>query len=98
MPRREMKSVPLIDFTNMKTKFMKSLFQRAACAASALGLLTTMNAQAASIAAWDLTGSNSVVSATATASDIHLVSAPTLTRGAGAAASTGNNSFRTQGF
>src|SRR5260221_5415798 len=63
-------------------------------------VVAATKAQAASIAAWDLTGSNTTATVTATASsfDPGLAGAPVLTRGSGAAASTGNNSFRTVGF
>jgi len=62
------------------------------------GLLAS-GARAASIASWDFVGQNSgPVSMAATAADSHLTNAPVLTRGAGAAASVANNSFRTAGF
>lgn len=53
------------------------------------------------IAAWDFTGLNTVATATATTFNANLVSgsgANDITRGAGAAASAGANSFRTTGF
>ncbi|PWS28662.1 hypothetical protein DHW03_02110 [Pedobacter yonginense] len=52
----------------------------------------------AQIATWDFTGQSTVPTSTATTSDPGLASVPILTRGAGAAASAGNNSFRTVGF
>jgi autotransporter-associated beta strand protein len=56
------------------------------------------NIRAASIASWDFTGQNGPATASATASDPHLSGVPVLTRGSGAAASSGVNSFRTTGF
>lgn len=53
------------------------------------------------IAAWDFTGLNNVSTATATLFNSNLVSASSgnlITRGPGAASSTGVNSFRTTGF
>ena len=53
------------------------------------------------IAAWDFTGISSTATATATTFNTNLVSvssANTITRGAGAALSSGSNSFRTVGF
>lgn len=52
----------------------------------------------AQIASWNLTGQSSIAQFSATNYDVGLVSAPNLTRGTGAAPSTGNNSFRTVGF
>jgi hypothetical protein len=52
----------------------------------------------APLAAWDLTGASSVATWPATAFNANLASSPTLTRGSSAAASAGNNSFRTVGF
>ena len=60
-----------------------------------LGAGTTLGTP---LAAWDLTGSNSAVTADATIFNANLDSADTITRGAGAPASTGANSFRTVGF
>jgi len=48
--------------------------------------------------AWDLTGANGTATATATITSLNLDSENTITRGSTAAASTGNNSFRTLGF
>jgi len=59
---------------------------------------TTIHAQ---IAAWDFTGQNGTVTVAATTFNANLVSASganNITRGAGAAASAGANSFRTVGF
>lgn len=55
-------------------------------------------AQTVDIASWNFTGQSSVVTSTASASDSNLAAVPILTRGPGAAASSGNNSFRTVGF
>jgi hypothetical protein len=55
----------------------------------------------AQIAAWDFTGPGNVATFSATTFDINLISSGgfnNVTRGAGAAASTGVNSFRTQKF
>jgi uncharacterized repeat protein (TIGR02543 family) len=51
------------------------------------------------IGAWDFYGSNGATTVAATNYNANLVSSGTnITRGSGAAASTGGNSFRTQGF
>ncbi len=52
----------------------------------------------AQIASWDFTGLAATATADATASNAQLDSVPVLTRGAGAPASAGANSFRTTGF
>lgn len=52
----------------------------------------------AQIASWDFTGENTLATSTAEVYVANLDASPTLTRGAGAAASAGNNSFRTVGF
>lgn len=52
----------------------------------------------APLAAWDLTGASSVATWPATVFNANLGSTPTLSRGSSAAASAGNNSFRTVGF
>ena len=52
----------------------------------------------AQIASWDFTGENTLATSTAEVYDANLDASPTLTRGSGAAASAGNNSFRTVGF
>jgi hypothetical protein len=54
---------------------------------------------AAPLAAWDLTGVNTgPATVAATVFNVNLTSPNTITRGAGAAGSTANNSFRTTGF
>ncbi len=53
---------------------------------------------AARLAAWDFTGEASPSTSTADVFDASLDSSSVLARGAGAAASTGSNSFRTTGF
>ncbi|MEJ7627581.1 MAG: cadherin-like beta sandwich domain-containing protein [Ferruginibacter sp.] len=58
-------------------------------------IVLTGNAQ---IAAWDFTGENAVASSTAEVYNVNLDAPNLLTRGAGAAASAGANSFRTVGF
>ncbi len=50
------------------------------------------------IAAWDFTGQNTVATSDATVYNSNLDASKTLTRGSGAAASAGANSFRTVGF
>lgn len=50
------------------------------------------------LAAWDFTGENTVATSTAEVYNSNLDASSLLTRGAGAAASAGANSFRTQGF
>lgn len=64
------------------------------------GLLMMLNVQFlnAQILAWDFTGEASVVTSTAEIMDANLDASSELTRGAGAPASAGANSFRTQGF
>jgi gliding motility-associated-like protein len=52
----------------------------------------------AQLANWDFAGQNQLATSTANTFDANLTTAPILTRGAGAAASAGANSFRTQGF
>ena len=61
-----------------------------------VGLMTSSGL--AQIAAWNFTGETALATSTADTSNANLVSAPVLTRGPGAPASTGNNSFRTTGF
>ena len=50
------------------------------------------------IASWNFTGENNLATSAADYHNTALSSQPILTRGAGAVASTGNNSFRTTGF
>ncbi len=50
------------------------------------------------VAAWDFTGLNTVATAAATTFSTNLNTSNLITRGAGAAASSGANSFRTTGF
>jgi len=71
------------------------LFSAALVAACA-----TFSTASGQILAWDFTGENTVASSVAEVKDTNLVgpTAGTLTRGAGAAASIGGNSFRTVGF
>jgi len=52
----------------------------------------------AQIASWDFTGENTLATSTAEVFNANLDASPTLTRGTGAVASAGTNSFRTQGF
>ncbi len=52
----------------------------------------------AQIASWDFTGESMLATSTAEVYAANLDASPTLTRGAGAAASAGGNSFRTVGF
>ncbi len=61
-------------------------------------LSLVVSASAARIAAWDFTGEDNVATSAAEVYDAHLDSSPLLTRGAGAPASSGGNSFRTTGF
>src|SRR5882724_5655730 len=55
-------------------------------------------AQAASIASWDFTGASTPATQAASPFNANLIGAPVLSRGAGAAGSSGANSFRTVGF
>ena len=57
-----------------------------------------MTDSVAQIAAWDFFGESSPATSTADVFNANLDSSSSLTRGAGAASSTGSNSFRTQGF
>lgn len=59
------------------------------------GSLINVNAQ---IAAWDFTGENTVATSAAEIYNANMDASNLLTRGAGAAASAGANSFRTVGF
>src|SRR6186713_1608773 len=61
------------------------------------GLASSLHAQVI-IAVWDFTGENQLPTSTADAYSIGLDSSAVLSRGAGAAASAGANSFRTVGF
>jgi len=63
-------------------------------------LMLTLNSQfaKAQILAWDFTGENTLATSTAEVMDANLDASNLLTRGAGAPASAGNNSFRTTGF
>ncbi|MFZ1529157.1 MAG: YDG domain-containing protein, partial [Ferruginibacter sp.] len=64
----------------------------------ATNVARTLNVTAPLIAAWDFTGETSVVTSAAEIFNANLSSSNLLTRGAGAAASAGGNSFRTTGF
>ncbi len=61
-------------------------------------LLFVLNKGQAQIAAWDLTGENNVATSAADLFNAGMDASNLLTRGVSAAPSTGNNSFRTQGF
>ena len=62
------------------------------------GSVSDPNAAATRIAAWDFTGESTVATSVAEVFSASLDANNTLTRGPGAAASAGNNSFRTTGF
>ena len=62
------------------------------------GSVSDPNATATRIAAWDFTGESNVATSVAEVFSANLDANNTLTRGPGAAASAGNNSFRTTGF
>ncbi len=64
------------------------------------GLLMILNVQflSAQILAWDFTGESTVATSTAEVMDANLDASNVLTRGVGAPASAGGNSFRTVGF
>lgn len=69
--------------------------------AAATDVIQTLTVTLAPIAAWDFFGQSSPATFAATTFDANLVAtsgANTITRGTGAASSTGSNSFRTQGF
>jgi hypothetical protein len=61
-------------------------------------LLTTPSLLFSQIAAWDFTGEANVATSTAEVYNANLDASNTLTRGSGALASAGGNSFRTTGF
>jgi len=61
-------------------------------------LLSTPSLLFSQIAAWDFTGESNVATSTAEIYNSNLDASNTLTRGAGALASAGANSFRTVGF
>ena len=66
---------------------------------TAFGQPASGTTTAAPLAAWDLTGVNTgPATVAATVFNVNLASPNTITRGAGAAGSTANNSFRTTGF
>ena len=79
----------------MKRPTLSQIIQRTALLGS-LVLVTV--AASAQIAAWDFTGANATVTQAATTFNANLGSSNLVTRGAGAAASAGANSFRTVGF
>ena len=81
----------------MKTIFSIRQYLRTAFLGA--GLLAAMNAHSTLIAGWDFSGESQLATSTADVSvNANLDNAPILTRGIGATASTGANSFRTQGF
>ena len=61
-------------------------------------LCMAVNPVSAQIAAWDFFGETSPATSSADVFSADLDSSPTMTRGTGAASSTGSNSFRTTGF
>jgi len=63
-----------------------------------LGALAPAKLQAQTLVSWDFTGESSVTTSTAEVKDSNLATGGLLTRGTGASASAGNNSFRTVGF
>lgn len=73
----------------MKKQLLSLLFFAALCFPAQLQ---------AQIASWDFSGQNQLATSTANTYDPGLTAAPILTRGAGASASAGVNSFRTVGF
>lgn len=64
----------------------------------ALVFALTGQVSQAQIAAWDFTGENTVATSVAEVYNANMDASSTMTRGAGAAASAGANSFRTVGF
>ncbi len=71
------------------------------CGSATATLSVTVTTPVTTIAAWDCTGASNVATLAATVYNANLStasSASNLTRGAGAAASAGSNSFRTVGF
>ncbi len=72
-----------------------------ACGTGTDTALVTVNTAPSNIAAWDFTGASNIATWAATNFNSNLVStsgANTITRGSGASASAGSNSFRTVGF
>lgn len=64
----------------------------------ATNVARTLNVTAPLIAAWDFNGENTVATSAAEIFNANLSSSNLITRGSGAAASAGGNSFRTVGF
>ena len=64
----------------------------------ATNVARTLNVTAPLIAAWDFNGENTVATSAAEIFNANLSSSNLITRGPGAAASAGGNSFRTTGF
>ena len=86
---------PNYKFAMKKNIISRTLFRSLATFA----LLATLTAPSiAQIASWNFTGQSNSVTAAATVANTNLASPPQLSRGPGAAASTGGNSFRTTGF
>ena len=83
-----------------KTYFIRVALNSAANTAQAFTLTASSN-YSPRLLAWDFTGEGTVSTTTTSDADLpdsNLDSSPTLTRGSGATWSTGQNSFRTQGF
>ena len=83
-----------------KTYFIRVALNSAANTAQAFTLTASSN-YSPRLLAWDFTGEGTVNTTTTSDADLadsNLDSSPTLTRGSGATWSTGQNSFRTQGF
>lgn len=82
----------------MSRQLKASLRKAAAIVTLAAMLGAPRAARATPIAEWNLVGLTSVTTAAATSFNPNLTGTPTLTRGSGAVASAGADSFRTQGF
>ena len=81
-------------FMNTKTNIRLALY----CVGAMAFFGVPTKSLAARIAAWDFTGEDTVATSAAEIYNSNLDSSNLLTRGAGATASAGANSFRTAGF
>jgi hypothetical protein len=92
---------PIMKTTFLGASLRASFFKRRSVVAILVlsSLFAAMNAHSSLIAGWDFFGENTgVATSPADVFDANLDSSSSVTRGAGAAASTANNSFRTTGF
>jgi fibronectin-binding autotransporter adhesin len=93
-----MKKSPKLDESFRLLKITKMYVPQVPLGVLAAVLVLKGQAHSATLLGYDFTGENTLATSTADLSDSNLDSATTLTRGAGATASAGANSFRTTGF